>query len=86
MQLGASRKEYKLADKKQISEEELEIRFKYHPPKPGQVPIYEDVRRKFLALAKYLSDTIPEGREKNVAFTHLEQAQFAANAAIARRS
>lgn len=72
--------------KPQISDEELDIRFDYHSPTPEQIPHYTEVRRRFKELAKYLRDTIPEGREKNVAFTHLEQAQFCANSAIARRS
>lgn len=72
--------------KPQISNEELDIRFDYHPPTTEQIPHYTEVRRRFKELAKYMRDTIPDGREKNVAFTHLEQAQFSANSAIARRS
>lgn len=71
---------------RQISAEEINIRFDYHPPSAEQIPQYEEVRRRFKDLAGYLNNTLPEGREKHLSFTYLEQAQFSANSAIARRS
>ena len=42
------------------------------------------VRAACLELAHQLNDDLPEGREKSVAITKLEEAMFWANAAIAR--
>ena len=72
--------------RRQITPEELNIRFDYHTPTPEQIPLYEEVRRRFKELAAFINNESPEGREKNVAFTHLEQAQFSTKSAIARRS
>lgn len=60
-------------------------RFRHHPP------VSEAVQSKFIAirskcadLALHINDNIPEGREKSLAITHLEEVMFWANAAIAR--
>ena len=73
-------------ERRAISPEELNIRFDYHAPTTAQIPKYEEIRRRFKELAAFLNNELPEGREKHVAFTQLEQAQFYANSAIARRS
>ena len=72
--------------RRQITPEELKTRFSYHAPKTGQPEQYAEVRRRFTELAEFMNEALPEGREKNLAFTNLEQAQFWANSAIARRS
>ena len=65
---------------------ELEVRFNYHPPTPGQIEKYGELRNRFLELAKHLTETCPESRELSSVITHLEQTLMWANAAIARRS
>jgi hypothetical protein len=37
-------------------------------------------------LAEYIDTTAPDGREKSLALTHLDEVVFWTNAAIARRS
>jgi hypothetical protein len=69
-----------------ITTEELENRFTYHPPKPGQAEAYQELRDKARELAELFAQACPESREQALAHTNLEQAVFWANAAIARRS
>ena len=73
--------------KKATSEEgqaELERRFNYHAPEDYQLEHYKEVRRLAKELAYGLMVMCPESREASLALTHLEQAVFWANAAIAR--
>jgi hypothetical protein len=63
---------------------ELDKRFDHHPPKGDQAERYAKVRAAFRELAEALNELCPESREKSVAFTELESAQFWANASIAR--
>lgn len=67
-----------------MEQQEIEKRFSYHPPKGDQQERYEKVRAAFLTLAQTINALCPESREKSVAFTELETAQFWANASIAR--
>lgn len=69
-----------------ISDQELGVRFTYHPPTREQSDIYEDLRGRALKFAHYLVDVTPASREQALAITNLEEAVFWANAAIARRS
>ena len=64
--------------------QELKNRFKYHEANPTKVQKMENLRKNFLALAELIDAMCPEGREKSLAITNLEQAQFWANASIAR--
>ncbi|RJO60788.1 MAG: hypothetical protein C4542_08030 [Dehalococcoidia bacterium] len=65
--------------------DELQCRFTYHAPKEGQPEMYESIRKNALHLAYILVEHCPESRELSLALTHLEEAVFWANAAIARR-
>lgn len=67
------------------SNDELANRFEHHPPPNDDVALlHGDTRRRFLALAVSLNDTLPAGREKALVFTALEEASMWAQAAIAR--
>lgn len=63
---------------------ELDHRFNYHAPTPDKVVRHTSVREQCRMLAHDLNDWLPEGREKALAITNLEQVMFWANAAIAR--
>ncbi len=70
-----------------MSEEEInEIvnRFTYHPPKGDQPGRYERLRAEARDLALLFAGSCPKSRELSLALTHLENAVFYANAAIAR--
>lgn len=63
--------------------DDLERRFSQHTPSEAKIMAHKNVRSQCLRLARSLNG-IPEGREKSLAMTNLEQTMFWANAAIAR--
>jgi hypothetical protein len=64
---------------------DIEHRFAFHPADTQRRQlVHGDVRRLCLDLAERLNDLLPEGREKSLAVTNLEQVMFWANAAVAR--
>lgn len=64
---------------------DLQNRFQYHPPKDEQTKqSHEIVRQIMFDAAKAVNELCPEGREKSLAITKLEEAMMWANAAIAR--
>jgi hypothetical protein len=69
-----------------IDSDELDTRFTYHPPTPEQVPLYEATREVARGMADFINETCPDGREKSLAMTHLDEVVFWTNAGIARRS
>jgi hypothetical protein len=62
---------------------DIEKTFKYHAPKPGQPERYEGLRNAGKRFAQLIDSFCPAGREKSLAFTHLQTAVMFANAAIA---
>jgi hypothetical protein len=67
------------------TDDELRHRAAYHPPKTEDtVHAHERVRAQIEELSLDWNGEIPEGREKSMALTFLDQAMWAANAAIAR--
>lgn len=69
----------------QLSEDELLNRFSYHPATDEQTQLMHGaVRVMCLNLAIELNRLVPEGREKALAITHLEEVMMWANAGIAR--
>ena len=68
-----------------MNPDELSHRFKYHPPKDQSVAgLHEHIRSGMHFTAEWLNDVLPEGREKALVMTHLEEAMMWANAAVAR--
>lgn len=63
---------------------DLRNRFTHHPPQPGQITRYVDIRDHAHELALRIVEETPKSREQALALTNLEQAVFWANAAIAR--
>jgi hypothetical protein len=68
-----------------MAPEDIANRFTYHSPTADQIPKYEEIRAAGRELANLLNDLCPEGREKSLAITHLEETVMWANAAIARQ-
>ena len=69
-----------------MEQKELDTRFTYHAPKPGQPETYELLRGSGKSFATVIERLCPESREKSLAITKIEEAIFWANAAIARRA
>lgn len=61
-------------------------RFSFHPATENTGPKHDRVRTICEILAHNLNDLLPEGREKSLAITHLEEVMMWSNAAIARNS
>lgn len=64
--------------------DDLEKRFTYHPPKPGQPERYDKLREKAKLFSFDIHENCPDSREKSLALTKLEEVVMWANAAIAR--
>ena len=73
-----------MTEEEQAIYDDIENRFTYHPPKAGQAERYVYLRNQALNLAVDILRNCPASRERSRAFTHLEDAIFCANAAIAR--
>lgn len=67
--------------------EDLYNRFNFHPAKDENTKVqHETIRSACLELAELINETVPEGREKSLAVTHLEEVMMWSNAGIARSS
>jgi hypothetical protein len=63
---------------------DLDNRFTYHAPQPGQIERYQKLRQAARDFAQVIIELTPQTREQSLALTNLEQASFWANASIAR--
>ena len=62
----------------------IDNRFKYHIPNAEDIDYYMRIRSTTKVLAIIINDLCPEGREKSLAITKIEEAVMWANASIAR--
>lgn len=69
-----------------LQQTDLDNRFTFHPVKAGQGDTYASVRATAKVFAEYIDSVCPDSRELSLAVTHIEEAVFWANAAIARNS
>ena len=67
-----------------MSHADLKNRFSSHPANGSLAKDSAVVREAILTAAYHIEDTVPNGREKSLAFTKLEEAMFWANAGIFR--
>lgn len=64
---------------------DLTNRFDFHPANTEEKQnAHSSVRHQCKALAQFLSTALPDGREKSLAITKLEECMFWANAGLAR--
>lgn len=71
----------------QLSIEELQNRFEWHTPQDAETAkAHSNVRHLCLDLAIALNNVVPEGREKALAITKLEEVMMWSNAGIARNN
>jgi len=68
----------------EATKKEIENRFVYHAPKPGQPERYEKLRECAKDMAYLVNAFCPASREKSMALTKLEEMVMWANASIAR--
>jgi hypothetical protein len=65
---------------------DLANRFKFHPATTDEKrDAHTSIRTHCLELAEFLNWNIPDGREKSLAITKLEEVMFWANASLARQ-
>lgn len=66
------------------TDQQLENRYCYHPPKGDQTERYAAIRARCLDLAKFIRDNTPCCPDQSLALTALDDVMFRSNAAIAR--
>lgn len=64
---------------------DIDNRFSFHrAPDTEKFMAHGSIRESCRALADKLNESLPEGREKSLAITHLEEVMFWGNAALSR--
>lgn len=67
---------------------EIESRFGFHNAtlegKAATAPKHADLRIEFKSIANYLDEVLPDGREKSLCITALEEASMWSHKAIAK--
>lgn len=70
-----------------MNTEDINNRFAFHAATTEEKRgAHTSVRQQCRQLADFLNDKLPEGREKSLAVTHLEEVMFWGNAALARQN
>lgn len=66
-----------------MTDEEILERFGYHKPTNESVTVHKNLRRVFAILSAQLDEGLPNGREKSLAQTALQESSMWAHAAVA---
>ncbi|MGW2497308.1 Acb2/Tad1 domain-containing protein [Streptomyces pseudogriseolus] len=70
-----------------MSPEDIEHRFAFHAATTDEKrDAHTSVRQACRRLADHINETCPDGREKALAMTSLEEVMFWGNAALARQT
>ena len=68
-----------------MDQKDIDNRFDYHAPTTDEKRnAHASFREQCRVLATALNESLPDGREKALAITNLEQVMFWGNAALAR--
>jgi len=67
-----------------LTDEELHERYYYHKPNERKQELHDLINKKMEDVARVVEHNLPEGREKSLVHTKLEEARSWANSAIAR--
>lgn len=68
-----------------MNQSDIDNRFAFHAATTEEKRNeHTSVREHCRELATFINEKVPEGREKSLAITHLEEVMFWGNAAIAR--
>lgn len=67
-----------------ISKTEIDNRFTFHPADEDRAVKHLMIREHGKSLVEYLNENVPDGREKSLAITRIEEAVMWANAGLAR--
>lgn len=70
--------------KRWMSDERIKHNFSSHTPTPEKADTHEMLRENGYKLCMLIQELCPEGREKSLAITKIEEAIFWANAGLAR--
>lgn len=73
-----------LAEREEVLQTDIDNRFTYHSPDNDAGMKHSTVRNACKDMADLLNSVLPEGREKSLAITKLEEVMMWSNAAIAR--
>jgi hypothetical protein len=69
----------------QLDRDDIHKRFTSHAPDADQVNTHGALREAYEVFALTLAEWLPDGREKSLVFTALEESSFWAHAAVARQ-
>lgn len=67
-----------------LTHAEIAERFHYHPPSPAGRDAHAELSDRFTELAVRIQQLVPEGRERALVMTKLEEAKMWASAGVAR--
>lgn len=67
-----------------LKPDEIRDRFQYHPPSSEGVEAHAGLTEWFVSLGGFIEKVCPDGREKSLVMTKLEEAKMWASAAVAR--
>lgn len=65
--------------------EEIVDRFGFHKGTEKTLPLHRQIRKEFIDVTETLVELVPDGREKALMVTALEEASMWANAGVARK-
>ena len=67
-----------------IEQKDIDNRFTYHPPSDTKATKHVMIRESGKTLTEIINENVPDGREKALAITKIEEAVMWANAGLAR--